>query len=87
MVIVMMRGDATGVWYWKGLLTRTLVFERQKCAPGHKSCKECIAVMCCGNASGNHKLKLVVTGKSKTMTGRSFKIGYISILFQKFGLS
>jgi hypothetical protein len=28
-----------------------------------------------------------VTGKSKTMTGRSFKIGYISILFQKFGLS
>jgi hypothetical protein len=63
MVMVVDRGDATGAWYCKGLPTRTL--ERQKCAPGHKSSKECLKVMCCGNASRNHKLKLVVTGKAK----------------------
>jgi hypothetical protein len=42
--------------YWKGLPTSTLAFEREKCAPGHKLSKECLTVMCCGNASGNHKL-------------------------------
>jgi hypothetical protein len=60
------RGDATGAWYWKGLPTKTLVFERQKCAPGHKLLKDHIMVMCCGNASGNHRPKLVVIGKAKS---------------------
>jgi hypothetical protein len=58
------RGDATGAWYWKGLPTGTLVFERQKCASGHKLPKECLTVICCRNVSGNHKLNLVVIGKS-----------------------
>jgi hypothetical protein len=65
MVMVMERGDASGAWYWKGLPTRTLMFERQKSAPGHKSAKECLTVMCCGNASRNHRLKFVVIGKAK----------------------
>jgi hypothetical protein len=47
------------------LPTTTLVFEIQKCAPGHKSSKEHLAVICCGNASRNHKLKLVVIRKGK----------------------
>jgi hypothetical protein len=54
--------DESGL-YWKGLPTRTLVFEREKCAPGHKSSEERLTVICCGNASGNHKLKLVAIGK------------------------
>jgi hypothetical protein len=29
MVMVVERGDATGAWYWRGLPTRTLVFERR----------------------------------------------------------
>jgi hypothetical protein len=65
MVMVVDRGDATGAWYRKGLPTRTLTFERQKCAPRHKSSEERLMVMCCENTSGNHKLKLVVIGKSK----------------------
>jgi hypothetical protein len=65
MVMVVEKGDATGAWYWKGLPIRTLTFEKQKCAPGHKSSKECLTVICCGNASRNHKLKLVETGKAK----------------------
>jgi hypothetical protein len=40
MVIVEEKGDATGVWYWKGLPTRTLVFKRQTYSPRYKSCKE-----------------------------------------------
>jgi hypothetical protein len=51
--------------YWKGLPTRTLVFERHKCAPGHKSSKERHMVMCCGNASENHKLKFIVVRQAK----------------------
>jgi hypothetical protein len=54
MVMVVKRGDATGAWYWKGLPTRTLVFERQTCAPWHKSSKEHLMVMYCENAAGNH---------------------------------
>jgi hypothetical protein len=56
--------NTTGAWYWK-VPTRTLAFERQKCAPRHKSSKECLTVMYCGNAFGNHKLKLIVIGKAK----------------------
>jgi hypothetical protein len=51
--------------YWTGLPTRTPAFERQKCAHRHKSSKEHLMVMCCVNASGNHKLKRVVIGKDK----------------------
>jgi hypothetical protein len=32
-VMVVERGNFTGAWYWKDLLTRTIAFERQKCAP------------------------------------------------------
>jgi hypothetical protein len=58
MVIVVERGDATSVWHWKGLPTRTPVFEKQKCGPGHKSSREHIMVMCSGNTSRNHKLNV-----------------------------
>jgi hypothetical protein len=51
--------------YWKGLPTKTLASEREKCAPGHILSKEHLVVMCCGNASGCHKLKLVVIVKAR----------------------
>jgi hypothetical protein len=54
----------TAAWYWKALPTRTLAFERHKCSPTHKPCKEYIKVMCCGNASGKHKPELAI-GKAK----------------------
>jgi hypothetical protein len=68
MIMVVERGDATGAWYWKSLPTRTTVFETQKCAPGHKSSKECLTVMCCGNASEYHRLHLVVIETVKKTT-------------------
>jgi DDE superfamily endonuclease len=62
--------DETGL-YWKCLPTKTLASSKEKSTPGHKSSKERITVMCCGNASGNHKMKLLVIGKAKKP--RSFK--------------
>jgi hypothetical protein len=64
-VRVLERGDATGVWYWKGFPTKTLAFERHKCVPGHKTSKECLMVMCCENATKNHKLKFVLIRNAK----------------------
>jgi hypothetical protein len=65
MIMVVDRKDVTSASYWKGL---PLCFERQKDASGHKSSKKCLTVMCCGNATGNHELKLAVIGKAKKTT-------------------
>lgn len=62
--------DETGL-YWKCLPTRTLANQQETRAPGHKASKERLTIMCCGNAAGNHKMKLVMIGKSKKP--RSFK--------------
>jgi hypothetical protein len=48
----------------KGLLTRTLVFEKEKCV-SRQSSKESLMVMCCANASGSHSMKLIVIGEGK----------------------
>jgi hypothetical protein len=63
--MVVERGDATDAGCWKGIPRRTLMFERQKCAPRHKSSDECLRDICCGNATGSYKLKLVLIGKIK----------------------
>lgn len=62
--------DETGL-FWKCLPTKTLAFTSEVQAPGHKASKERLTVLCCSNAAGDHKLKLVVIGKSKKP--RSFK--------------
>jgi hypothetical protein len=62
--------DESGV-YWKCLPTKTLAFESEKSAKGHKVSKERFTAMCCANATGDHKLKMLVIGKAKKP--RSFK--------------
>lgn len=62
--------DETGL-YWKAMPTRTLVGENERSAPGFKIKKDRITVLCCANASGEHKLKLAVIGKSRNP--RAFK--------------
>lgn len=52
--------------YWKCLPSRTLVMQREKQTPGRKTSKERITIMVCANATGDHKLKLLAIGKSKT---------------------
>lgn len=62
--------DESGL-FWKCMPTKTLAFQTERGAPGHKSSKERLTVMCCANASGTYKLKLCVVGKAKNP--RSFK--------------
>lgn len=62
--------DETG-FFWKCLPSKTLASENEKTATGHKVSKERITLMCCSNATGDHKVKLFIIGKSKKP--RSFK--------------
>lgn len=57
-------GDESGL-YWKCLPLKTLAFQKEKNAPGHKSSKERLTIMTCSNVTGSKKLKLVVIGKAK----------------------
>lgn len=55
--------DETGLNF-KMLPAKTLASKEEKSAPGHKKSKERLTILACSNATGNHKPKLVVIGKS-----------------------
>ena len=55
--------DETGL-LWKCLPQRTLVSCHEKSAPGFKKAKDRLTVLGCTNATGTHKLKPVLIGKS-----------------------
>lgn len=57
--------DETGL-YWKCLPLKTLATAGEKSAAGFKQNKERITILTCSNASGQHRLKLLVIGKSKS---------------------
>ena len=56
--------DETGL-YWKVLPHRTLVGPEEKTAPGQKKNKERLTLLATANATGSHKLPLLLIGKSK----------------------
>ena len=56
--------DETGI-NWRALPRKSLASRREQSAPGFKVSKERITAMVCANASGEHKVKLLVIGKSK----------------------
>lgn len=56
--------DETGLNY-KALPTKTLASFSEKYAPGFKMQKQRITTLVCANASGNHRLPLMLIGKSK----------------------
>ncbi|KAJ3649085.1 hypothetical protein Zmor_020847 [Zophobas morio] len=62
--------DETGL-FWKTMPTKTLAHESEKCASGFKTNKDRVTILCCANATGRHKLRLTVIGKSKNP--RAFK--------------
>ncbi|XP_050536842.1 jerky protein homolog-like [Daktulosphaira vitifoliae] len=62
--------DETGL-VWKALPKTTLASKRESSAPGHKVSKERVTVLNCANSAGNHKLPLLLIGKSKNP--RAFK--------------
>ncbi|XP_044311435.1 jerky protein homolog-like [Varanus komodoensis] len=62
--------DETGLNY-KMLPTKMLASKKEAAAPGYKKSKERVTILACSNATGNHKLKLTLIGKSKKP--RAFK--------------
>ncbi|XP_055527272.1 jerky protein homolog-like [Wyeomyia smithii] len=63
-------GDESSLFY-KALLGYTLVHAKETTAPGLKMAKDRITFMPCANATGTHKLRMLVIGKSKNP--RAFK--------------
>ncbi|XP_018569629.2 jerky protein homolog-like [Anoplophora glabripennis] len=57
--------NETGL-YWQLLPDKTYVSINEKTAPGMKTSKKRITFLGCSNASGLHKLKPLIIGKSKT---------------------
>ena len=62
--------DEIGLNY-KMLPTKTLASKREAAAPGYKKSKERVTILAYINATGNHKLRLTLVGKSKKP--RAFK--------------
>lgn len=56
--------DETG-FNWKALPSKSLVSQREAAAPGYKLSKDRVTVMVCVNATGTHKIPLLLIGKSK----------------------
>jgi len=56
--------DETGLM-WKSLPSKTLVATYEKKAPRRKVLKDRVTIMICSNASGTHKIPLLVIGKVK----------------------
>ncbi|CAG9584542.1 unnamed protein product [Danaus chrysippus] len=56
--------DETGL-NWKSLPSKSSVSIRENSAPGYKSSKERVTLLACANATGTHKIPLLLIGKSK----------------------
>ena len=55
--------DETGVM-WRALPRNTQASKEEKKVRGKKVSKERLSVLCGGNATGTHRLKLTVVGKA-----------------------
>jgi len=57
----MYTADETGL-YWKALLQKTPALRWEINTPGHEMNKDCVTMLTCTIASGNHKLPLFMIG-------------------------
>lgn len=72
--------DESGIC-WRSLPEKTLVHRNEAASvPGRKMLKERVMIMPCANASGKHKLKLLIIGKSKNP--RPFKNCCFPVLYR-----
>lgn len=74
--------DETGLNF-KLLPAHSLAFKNEQSAPGFKRSKERVTILACSNATGEHKLKLGLIGKSKKP--RAFKhieMGKLSVWYR-----
>jgi hypothetical protein len=59
--------DETGL-LWRCLPNKPLAGGDEKVADGFKLNKERLTVLCCANAAGTHRVKLLVIGKKPAFT-------------------
>jgi len=71
--------DETGLFY-RLLPSKTYVHREERAAPGLKVSKERVTIMPCSNASGTHKLPLLLIGKSNKP--RIFKIASLPLSYR-----
>lgn len=71
--------DESGL-FWRLLPKKSFVHREEVSAPGRKLAKDRITFMPCANASGTHKLQLLVIGKSKQP--RAFKNVNLPVLYK-----
>lgn len=71
--------DESGL-FWRVLPNKTLAHGNEKSAPGRKISKERVTFMPCANASGSHKLRLLVVGKSAKP--RAFGNSFIPVSYK-----
>lgn len=71
--------DETGLC-WKSLPSKTLASKRERAAPGYKSSKDRVTLMTCANATGTHRIPLLLIGKSKKP--RCFKNVKIPLVYK-----
>lgn len=60
----MYNADESGL-NWRSFPRKTLVTAEEHSAPGRKIRKDRVTILFCANASGSHKLPLMIIGKSK----------------------
>lgn len=70
--------DESGL-FWRLLPKKTFVHRDEASAPGRKLAKDRLTFMPCSNASGTHKLQMLVVGKSKNP--RPFKNVNLPVLY------
>jgi hypothetical protein len=71
--------DESGI-FWKLLPQKTLAHQAEASAPGRKMSKERLTFMPCSNASGTHKLRLLILGKS--LKPRAFGSKRLPVMYQ-----
>ncbi|XP_023231971.1 jerky protein homolog-like [Centruroides sculpturatus] len=74
--------DETGLNY-KLLPAKSLAFKEEQSAQGFKTSKERVTILACSNATGEHKLKLGLIGKSKKPCAfKHIEMGKLSVWYR-----
>ncbi|XP_003740155.2 tigger transposable element-derived protein 2-like [Galendromus occidentalis] len=72
-------GDETGLYY-RALPSRSLAARNERSAPGRKASKDRVTVMTCANATGNHRIPILLIGRSQNP--RCFRGASIPLVYR-----
>lgn len=74
--------DETGLFY-KMMPKTSLASKLDEKAKGHKKSKDCVTLLCCSNATSEHKLPLMLIGKSaKARALKNISVNCLPVLYR-----